>query len=150
MANEQNLKPITKETAREYGRKGGLATAKVTQRRKTIKQALKIILNGKNKNAELNKHLEEYGEFEQEELTNAAALALRIYMGALNGDPRMMRIALEVMGEVGKEKEIRLTGANGGAIEIKQDNPYASLSDEELMLIANKKRHEKEKRGATS
>lgn len=46
MANEQNLKPFTKENAREMGRKGGQKFAENQRERKTLKEAvLKAIEN---------------------------------------------------------------------------------------------------------
>ncbi len=40
MANTQNLKVPTSEEAREYGRKGGIASGKSRALRKTFKQAI--------------------------------------------------------------------------------------------------------------
>lgn len=45
MANEQNLRVPTTDEAREIGRKGGLASGKARKERKTIADALRMVLN---------------------------------------------------------------------------------------------------------
>ena len=44
MANEQNLKPLTTEKAREIGKKGGIASGKKKRARKEFKEAIKTAL----------------------------------------------------------------------------------------------------------
>lgn len=44
MANVQNLKTPTSKQAREYGRKGGIASAKAKKKRKEFKEALLLAL----------------------------------------------------------------------------------------------------------
>ncbi len=45
MANEQNLKPVrSKKEARERGKKGGIASGKARQERKTLKEELILLL----------------------------------------------------------------------------------------------------------
>lgn len=45
MANEQNLKPVrSKKEARERGKKGGIASGKARQARKTLKEELLLLL----------------------------------------------------------------------------------------------------------
>ena len=45
MANEQNLKPVrSKKEARERGKKGGIASGKARQERKTLKEELLALL----------------------------------------------------------------------------------------------------------
>lgn len=45
MANEQNLKPVrSKKEARERGKKGGIASGKARQERKTLKEELLLLL----------------------------------------------------------------------------------------------------------
>lgn len=45
MANESNLRVPTSEEAREIGRKGGLASARSRQARKTLKEELLLLLS---------------------------------------------------------------------------------------------------------
>lgn len=47
MANEQNLKPFTKENAKEMGRKGGLKFAENQRERKTLKEAVEKAIENK-------------------------------------------------------------------------------------------------------
>lgn len=45
MANEQNLKPLSTEKAREIGSKGGKASVEARRRRKTLKEELLTLLS---------------------------------------------------------------------------------------------------------
>ena len=45
MANNENLKPLTTEKAREIGRKGGKASVKARRRKKELKQLLEMALS---------------------------------------------------------------------------------------------------------
>ena len=46
MAGKENLRPVSsKEEARERGRKGGLASGKARRKRKTLKEALLLMLS---------------------------------------------------------------------------------------------------------
>ena len=47
MANIENLKVPTSEQAREYGRKGGIASGKARQEKATFKKQLQMILDEK-------------------------------------------------------------------------------------------------------
>lgn len=48
MANEQNLKRLSSEEARKYGRKGGIASVKARQERKTFAELYKTLLDEQN------------------------------------------------------------------------------------------------------
>lgn len=45
MANNQNLRVPTSEEAREMGRKGGLKSAEMRKKRKTLKEELLVLLS---------------------------------------------------------------------------------------------------------
>lgn len=45
MANEQNLKPLTTDKAREIGSKGGKASVEARRKRKTLKEELLLLLS---------------------------------------------------------------------------------------------------------
>lgn len=50
MANEQNLKKLTSEEAREIGKKGGKKSGEVRKQRKAFKEALLLALDTKKDN----------------------------------------------------------------------------------------------------
>lgn len=60
MANNENLRVPTSKQAREYGRRGGLASAKKKAERKTMQEMLKFLLEQEltNKNGEKASTLE--------------------------------------------------------------------------------------------
>ena len=48
MANEQNLRTLTTEEAREIGKKGGIASGKARAERKTLREELLLLLSQGN------------------------------------------------------------------------------------------------------
>lgn len=84
MANEQNLKRLTSEEAREIGRKGGKASAKARQKRKTLKEELILLL---------------------EEGDTQAKLSLAVLQNALNGDNKAFEIIRDTIGEKPTDKQ---------------------------------------------
>lgn len=48
MANSDNLRKLTTEEARKIGKKGGIASAKARQERKTLKEELLLLLENED------------------------------------------------------------------------------------------------------
>lgn len=84
MANEQNLKRLTSEEAREFGRKGGKASAKARAKRKTLKEELLLLLS---------------------EGDTQAKLSLAVLQNALNGDNKAFEIIRDTIGEKPTDKQ---------------------------------------------
>lgn len=59
MANTQNLKTLTSEEARKYGRKGGIASGKARAMRKTFKDAINESLDDKTLTAMIKAMIKE-------------------------------------------------------------------------------------------
>ena len=90
MANNiQNLKVPTSEQAREYGKKGGIASGKARQEKATMKKALEMLLDEENKKS---------GKTYRELAT------LGLIQGAIKGKSENYRLILELLGEL-KQKE---------------------------------------------
>lgn len=53
MANEQNLKPFTKENAAEMGRKGGIASGKTRRKLMMLKIMYEVIMESGEKGEKL-------------------------------------------------------------------------------------------------
>lgn len=88
MANPQNLKTLSPKEAREQGRKGGKASAKARQERKTLREGLLLLLN-----EELTKDGKPTGKTTQD------AIIAGIVKRAANGDTRAFEIIRDTIGE---------------------------------------------------
>ena len=94
----QNLKPIKERTSselREMTRKGGIASGKARQEKKTMRQLAEICLNAKLTKPEIEAKLKEAGlpaTYGGQMLFNAVQKAGR--------NSNMLRVVLELIGEV--------------------------------------------------
>ena len=122
----QNLKPIKERTSselREMTRKGGIASGKARQKKKTMRQLAEICLNAKLTKPEIEAKLKETGlpaTYGGQMLFNAVQMAGR--------NSNMLRVVLELIGEV-KQAQTNVTVTNNV-------NPYANLTEEELRKLA--------------
>ena len=122
----QNLKPIKERTSselREMTRKGGIASGKARQEKKTMRQLAEICLNAKLTKPEIEAKLKEAGlpgTYGGQMLFNAVQMAGR--------NSNMLRVVLELIGEV-KQAQTNVTVTNNV-------NPYAGLTEEELRKLA--------------
>lgn len=87
MANENNLKPLTTEKAREIGRKGGLASVKARQEKKSLKAELEALLE----------ILDEKGDSVQKKMSFA------LIRKAIKGDVRAFETIRDTIGQKPKE-----------------------------------------------
>ena len=103
--NEQNLIPfdrLTESQQREIRSKGGRASAEAKKRRKTYTELAEII--GSNKVSEENgKKLKKLGVTNGDQTNDALAVA-RIFLGAQQGNPKMVELWLKLRGEMPKEE----------------------------------------------
>ena len=122
----QNLKPIKERTSselREMTRKGGIASGKARQEKKTMRQLAEICLNAKLTKPEIEAKLKEAGlpaTYGGQMLFNAVQMAGR--------NSNMLRVVLELIGE-GKQQQTNVTVTNNV-------NPYANLTEDELRKLA--------------
>ena len=86
MANIENLKPrkLTTEEATEMGRKGGIASGKARQERKTMKETLLMCLEMKNADGNTFQDLATLG----------------LLKGAMKGNANNYELILKLLGEL--------------------------------------------------
>ena len=102
----QNLKPIKERTSselREMTRKGGIASGKARQEKKTMRQLAEICLGAKLTKPEIEAKLKEAGlpaTYGGQMLFNAVQMAGR--------NSNMLRVVLELIGEV-KQAQTNVT-----------------------------------------
>lgn len=82
MANEQNLRVPSSKEAREFGRKGGIASGKSRRKKADLKKAFDTILKADVANENISKQLEALGF----EATNEMALAMVMMQKAMKGN----------------------------------------------------------------
>lgn len=82
MANEQNLRVPSSKEAREFGRKGGIASGKARRKKADLKKAFNTILKADVANENIAKQLEALGF----EATNEMALAMVMMQKAMKGN----------------------------------------------------------------
>ena len=101
MANDENLRTPTTKEAREIGRKGGIASGKARrekkEQKKTIAQALEMILNAKIPDAMAKKMQAQTGI---SEIDYRTALAYSVISpGIKKGDVNALRVIADYIGE---------------------------------------------------
>ena len=121
MANAKNLKVPTSSEAREYGRKGGIASGKARREKKTMRETLELLLEMETKSGRTNR----------EEIT------IGLINGAKKGNATNYRTVLETLGELQVSSEF-----NTPIVEVKVvDNSHL----EKVMYEENK--HNKDDNG---
>ena len=117
MANEQNLIPASKRSkseARENSKKGGVESGKARRRKKALRTALKeaVSLTLKDLHPDLREGIMFAANIKDEKLTIADAVIGSIVRSACAGDPKMMKILLDTIGESAdvrlREREVKL------------------------------------------
>ena len=117
MANEQNLIPGTKRSqseSRENGRKGGIKSGESRRRKKALRMALKeaVALSMKELHPDLRDGIMQAAGIKDDGLTIGDAVLGSIIRSACAGDPKMMKILLDTIGESADirlhEREVKL------------------------------------------
>ena len=133
----KNLKPVrTKEEAKRRGRNGGIASGKARREKADLKKLLNIALTMPIKDegqAGKVKALEELGSLKDigsTNVTGSTALIARIMQGAISGDPRMLRIALDLSGALEPTIE-EVEETNDGFIEALEKTAEEDWMNEE-------------------
>lgn len=87
--NPQNLRPVlTKEEARERGRRGGIASGKARRDKTKLKDCLETLLERKIINDETGK-----------KVTGAEAMSVTLFQRALAGDNKAWELFRDTVGQ---------------------------------------------------
>ena len=102
MANNiENLQPrteLSKEEAKEMGRKGGIASGKARREKKLIKDSIELLLDLPIKNSKIKQQLKELG-IDEDEMNNQTAMVIAIYQKALKGDVQAFNTLRDSVGQ---------------------------------------------------
>jgi len=87
MANEQNLRTLTTDEAREIGSKGGKASAEARRKKKDLRLALEMLLEKdfKDKNGKT--------------ITGTEAITAKLFEKAMKGDVRAFETLRDTVGQ---------------------------------------------------
>ena len=117
MANEQNLIPNHERTPSELRKittKGGIESGKARRRKKALRTALKeaVALSMKELHPDLRAGIMAAAGIKDDGLTIGDAILGSIVRNACAGDPKMMKILLDTVGESADirlhEREVKL------------------------------------------
>lgn len=139
MANEGNLRVPTSEEAREYGRRGGIASGKTRKRKANMKKTLEALLVSKVSNPQLSRVLQDMG-FEDD---YESALLLVAIQKALKGSSRHMELISKIVNSEGakdtldkKEQKARIK-----SLELENERKAQALdeagggADESIIIV---------------
>lgn len=139
MANEGNLRVPTSEEAREYGRRGGIASGKVRKRKANMKKTLEALLVSKVSNPQLSRVLQDMG-FEDD---YESALLLVAMQKALKGSSRHMELISKIVNSEGAKDTLdkREQKARIKSLELENKRKAQALdesgggADESILII---------------
>lgn len=97
--NESNLKPFTKQNAKANGAKGGKASGETKRERKRIKE---IIAELMEQEAPANDTM--FMDYKLDFASNMAVIATKLIDRAKRGEPRAIKLLLEITGELDRSK----------------------------------------------
>lgn len=127
MSNLISLGDRPEEERRRIARMGGIESARKKRERKTIREYALAIMEAPADAVLFRDELEEMGITDAEDMTNAAVLAARIFKGALDGNPAMTKIALNLLEETTPQR-VEVTES--------RHNPLEGMTVEELRKLA--------------
>lgn len=131
----KNLRVPTSEQAREYGRRGGIASAKAKKKRADLKKAMQTLLALDVASDKPREQLEALGV----DATNEMLLAFATFQQAVKGNQRAVENVIK-LSTVDKDKhDIAEQKERIKALKLKnkQAEELGGASDEEIIIIAD-------------
>ena len=138
MANEKNLIPQANRSpseAREMGRKGGKASGEARRRKKTMREALEMMLFHTKLNEQTKQMLKAEGVSDVEDMNHQMVITRSLIAKAESGDVQAYNAICSMIGEKPAEK----MEVNGDLLsrlrvvrESREDDPYVPRSEDEI------------------
>lgn len=116
-SGKDNLIVPTSEQARQNGRKGGLTRAENARRRKTMREALEILMFDVELDADLKARLKEQG-ISEEHFNHQMVITRSLIAKAESGDVQAYNAICAMIGEKPAEK-MELAGSMNNELRIK-------------------------------
>ena len=101
MANEQNLIPFSersKEEARAYGAKGGRNSGVTRRRKRTVRQAMELVMSLPVSDPKMKAKLKKMG-IDMDDADNQTAVAVGLMARAMKGDPKAAALMFEYLDD---------------------------------------------------
>ena len=102
--NEKNLKVPTSEQAREYGRKGGLASAKKKKERKAFKESLEMLLQMPAPEVAIRQIKSQMPKIKNKDLNCQNAVLVGMVLAAIKGNVKAAEMIRDTIGEAPTQK----------------------------------------------
>lgn len=138
MANEKNLIPQANRSpseVREMGRKGGKASGEARRRKKTMREALEMMLFHTKLNEQTKQMLKAEGVSDVEDMNHQMVITRSLIAKAESGDVQAYNAICSMIGEKPAEK----MEVNGDLLsrlrvvrESREDDPYVPRSEDEI------------------
>lgn len=116
MANEQNLRKLTTEQAREIGSLGGKASAEAKRKKKLMAEQIETLLSLPLKSDKAKAKLQSLG-IDTENMDNQMALVVSMWNTAISGGKSSVQAATFLRDTVG-EKPVEQVKVNKGVDEV--------------------------------
>lgn len=138
----ENLKPIGKRTtdeAREISKKGGIASGASRRRKKALRTALKeaVAMRLDELHPDMRNAIMQAAKLSDGELTVSDAILGSIIRNACKGDPKMMKILLDTIGESAdirlQERELKMKER-----ALKEDDKGSDAVDDVQIMMPEK------------
>ena len=114
--NKDNLKPLSTEQARNIGSKGGKASVEAKRRKKTMREALEMLMFKVKLPEEHRKMLEKEG-FTEEDFNHQTVITRSLIAKAEAGDVQAYNAICAMIGEKPAEK-MEMSGGMSGELKI--------------------------------
>lgn len=124
MANEQNLIPFSersKEEAREYGAKGGRNSGVTRRRKRTVKQAVELVMSLPVSDPKVKAKLKKMG-IDMDDADNQTAVVVGLLSRAMKGDPKASALLFEQLDDEGKSNTDQVESHNALIDAIRKRN----------------------------
>lgn len=96
--NNDNLRRLTSEEAREVGAKGGKASVKSRRAKKTMQELLKTLLESKLTDDEFKAEIKKAG-IKDSDVTNGMAMLYAMFRSTLNGSSKAFTALMDLYGK---------------------------------------------------
>jgi len=116
--NKNKLQPVrTKREASLRGRNGGIRSGEARRAKKSLRETVLMLLNGKCTEAEAKKRMADLG-ISAKEMTNQMAMTVSMFQEAMSGNVQAFNSLRDTAGE---KPATEITGKNGEPISIMQE-----------------------------
>ena len=127
----ENLKPVTertKEEAREISKKGGIASGEARRRKKTMREALEMLLFHTELNEKTKQMLKDEGVKNTDDFNHQMVITRSLIAKAESGDVQAYNAICAMIGEKPAEK-MELGGSMNTELQIKHISVGPNDSD---------------------